>query len=62
MISIGPIQCNVERLTDIVSCLSFYNLDFIWKFMRRGMSIKLMPVEESQKYAEIVPVIKDLPF
>ena len=30
--------------------------------MRRGLLIKIIPSEESQKYAEIVPVNKDLPF
>ena len=30
--------------------------------MQLGLQIKVMPTEESQKYAEIVPVSKDLPF
>ena len=30
--------------------------------MLLGLLIKLMPTEESQKYTEIVPVSKDLPF
>ena len=30
--------------------------------MRLGLYIKIMPTEESQKYAGTVPVSKDLPF
>ena len=30
--------------------------------MRLGLLIMIMPTEESQKYAEIVPVREDLPF
>ena len=30
--------------------------------MQRGLKIKILPAEESQKCAEIVPVSKDLPF
>ena len=30
--------------------------------MRRGLLIKIIPKGESQKYAEIVTVSKDLPF
>ena len=52
----------VAPLTDFVSWLSFSNLGFIWKFMGLGLLIKIMPTEESQKYAEIVPMNKDLPF
>ena len=29
--------------------------------MRLGLLTKIMPTDESQKYAEIVPVCKDLP-
>ena len=30
--------------------------------MRGGLLIKMIPTKESQKYVEIVPVSKDLPF
>ena len=30
--------------------------------MRLGLKIKIMPTEESQKYAEIMLVSEDLPF
>ena len=30
--------------------------------MQLVLQIKIMPTEESQKYAESVPVCKDLPF